>query len=151
MPVTGCDPPAGLGRHGPDGRADYTLSLALPRSGADDRSAEEWARAVFESPPSVLRWTLVAGWTTFGFRPRASSATHVLSWAIQESSSGTLVMAQQSRLMAAQNVVSVDRNGVTWSTFVAYRSPVGALLWSIAAPIHERLTPLLLRRAAARL
>jgi hypothetical protein len=65
-------------------RYDYDDCFTAPRAATDDRTPEQWARAVFEGAPPPVRWFLVNGFRyglglRFGPQP---SPEHVLGWAI---------------------------------------------------------------------
>jgi hypothetical protein len=62
---------------------DYDDSFAAPRAAADDRTPEQWARAVFEDAPRPVRWFLVNGFR-YGLGLRlASTTSHGLTSASQ--------------------------------------------------------------------
>jgi len=41
---------------------DYTYACEVTAPGTDGRTAEQWARAVFEGAPRPARWFMLAGW-----------------------------------------------------------------------------------------
>jgi hypothetical protein len=89
-------------------------------------SAEQWARAIFESAPLVVRWLLVLGWrSVLGLRlERRSSAASVLGWTVVESLPDTLTLEARSGLIAAQNVETLHESAVMWTTLVRYEHPM---------------------------
>lgn len=116
------------------------------------RSPEEWARAAFEGAPPPVRLFLLFGWrAVLGLRlgPRPS-AEHVLGWRITNSGSETIHLTSRSPLMAAQLVMRVEGPGVTLSTHVSFEGRGGRPVWALVGPIHRRLIPYLLGRAARR-
>lgn len=132
-------------------RPDYEFSVEEPVRGAA-RSAEQWARAVFEDAPLVLRWIIRVAWQAFlGARlgPR-SSPEHVLGMPILRDEPGLLVLDLPSALIGAHNVVDVGESRVRWVTLVRYERPLARVIWPVAAVIHQRVLPYLLRRASRR-
>ena len=138
---------------GADGlAADYASSFQVCLTDAGARSAVQWARSVFEGAPLVLRWFLVLGWTTvlrLRLGPR-SSPDHVLGWEIASATPDTLTLRARSTLVTAHKVLAVDNGRLTVTTLVRYERPLARLVWSAIAPIHHRIEPLLITRAARR-
>lgn len=143
--------PATLARgHGLAGEPDYTVAFALAVPDAADRTAQDWARTVFEKGPTALRPALIAGWRLglrFDLGPR-HSPTHVLGWRILEDAPERIVLTAPSPLVEATNSVLVEESTVTWATQLRCRRTAGRLLWQAIAPVHERTLPHLLTHAA---
>ncbi|HEX3781418.1 MAG TPA: hypothetical protein VHX38_17295 [Pseudonocardiaceae bacterium] len=130
---------------------DYCAVFELTPA-ASGRTALQWARATFEGGPSPLCWLVYTGWR-FGLGLRLGPRVdpdHVLGCRIVLAEPDLVILEQRSRLMIAHNVVIRDEATLRWATFVRYDRPVGRPLWSVAAPVHRRLLPFLLARAAAR-
>jgi hypothetical protein len=53
---------AALETRATDNQPDYRDAFEVPTSSTDTRTPEQWARAVFESAPSPVRWFLLLGW-----------------------------------------------------------------------------------------
>ncbi len=149
------DVAAGVATDG--GAADYASAFAVSVPDAGARSAEQWARSVFEGAPVVLRWFLILGWKVvlrLRLGPR-NSPDHVLGWRIaantpQTATRQTTTLQAASSLVTAHKVLVVDDGRVTVTTMVRYERPLARLVWSAIAPVHHRLEPLLLTRAANR-
>lgn len=126
---------------------DYAAAFEI--TGADGRSPEQWARAVWEGAPRGLRLLLVAGWTAgLGIRlgPR-TTPVHVLGWPIVAAPEGTVVLEGRSPILTARNVVEVLDGCVRWTTFVRYERGLARAVWPVATVVHERVMPYLLRNA----
>jgi hypothetical protein len=133
------------------GRPDYAAAWEVTLRGDSTRSAEQWARATFEDAPRALRAFVVFGWTTvLGLRlePRPSP-DRVLGWSFVTTGSDTIILEEPFRYGTAHNVVRVEGSQVLVATFVRYEKRGGRLVWSIAAPLHHRIIPYLLGRAAS--
>ncbi|HEY1841141.1 MAG TPA: DUF2867 domain-containing protein [Mycobacterium sp.] len=132
--------------------ANYSSAFALRVEDAGTRSPLEWARAVFEDAPALLRRCIVFGWAhVLGLRlGPLGSADHVLGWAIADGDlvTGSIALTAESRFLHASNIVTVEAAGVTWVTLVHYSSAAARPLWALARPIHHLTIPYLLTRAA---
>src|SRR5438132_5006213 len=62
--------------------ANWSCAFAVEVPRRDERSTEQWARAIWEDAPVALRWFIVAGWRfVLGLRLGARhSPDHVLGW-----------------------------------------------------------------------
>jgi hypothetical protein len=132
--------------------ANYATAFALTTDGAGARTPVQWARAVFEGAPSLLRWCMVFGWTrVLGLHLEPGpSDDHVLGWAIADGDvvEGSTALIAESRFLRACNTVTVERSTVTWVTLVHYSSAAARPLWALARPIHHLTIRFLLARAA---
>ncbi len=136
----------------------FALTLAVspgrstPSTRTAPRTAEQWARAVFEGAPAALRWFIVFGWRfVLGLRlDPDSAADRVLGWTVEATASApdTVTLAAASRFLRAENIVAVDEEVVVWVTVVRYESRAARPLWAVAAAIHHRTIPFLLGHAA---
>ena len=131
--------------------ADHTYACQIAAPDAGSRSAEQWARAIFEDAPRLVRSVIIAGWIGVLRLKLASrpSPTHVLGWTIVSATPGTVLLGVESPLLRAQLVVRVDEGSVIHATFVACHNRLGRALWAVAAPIHHLAIPYLLTRAAS--
>jgi hypothetical protein len=131
------------------------FTVALPAAAASGNAAtspEQWARAVFEGAPRVLRWALVLGWRLV-LRLRldlVTSPERVLGWRIAGRSPGDVVLEARSALLTARKVIQVGDAHLTATTFVRFERRGGRWLWAVVAPVHHRTEPLLLTLAARR-
>jgi hypothetical protein len=130
---------------------DYAAGWEVTLPPGDARTAEQWARATFEGAPPLLRTFVVAGWITgLGLRLAArSSPDHVLGWRIATNATDRIILAEPFRGGTAHNVVQIDGARVLFATFVRYETRWGRPLWSTVAPLHQRIIPYLLGRAAS--
>ncbi|MFG2628469.1 DUF2867 domain-containing protein [Streptomyces sp. NPDC048473] len=150
--------------------AGYASAFELPVADARSRTPEQWARAVFEDAPVLLRGFLVLGWSLvlrirLGPRP---SPGHVLGWTVSDSAadsdtgrdagtgtdegpgSNTTTLAAPSPLITTRNVAVVNASTVVWVTFVRFDRRIARPVWAMIAPIHHLAIPYLLRRAGRR-
>jgi hypothetical protein len=129
---------------------DYAAGWESTVESGDTRSAEQWARATFEGAPRELRAFIVAGWiAVLGLRlaPR-SSPDHVLGWTIATNEPDRVIIEAPFRFGTAHNLLSLEGSRVLFATFVRYEKRGGRIVWLSAAPLHQRIIPYLLGRAA---
>ena len=132
-------------------RPGYADAFEARAHDSAERSAEAWARSVFEELPGWRQLLLVLGWRVWlGFRPGPRGAGHVLGWRITHATPGSITLAQNSRLLAAHLVLRANGARLVLVTVVRRENLLGRLLWSVAAPVHRFAALRLLRRAAAR-
>ena len=129
----------------------YAWSYELTTSRREDRGPEQWARRTLEGAPAPVRVLLVVGWR-FGMLLRLGPLRpvpgRVLGWPVVERTPESVRVAVAGPLFDAQNTVEVAGEVVRWTTTVQYHNALGRLLWAIAAAVHQRSLPLLLKRAA---
>ena len=105
-----------------------------------DRSAEEWARAIFEHAPAPTRDRLTAGWPLLGLQlGPLTSDRHVLGWTIASNSPDeVLLSADGSSGIAAELLVERQRDTLRFASFIALTSPAAHEVWAEVGPRHER-------------
>lgn len=139
------DPAAG------EQRFDFGCAYEVALAPGDTRSAEQWARAVWEEAPAPLRWVMLIGWRLvlrLRLGPLRHSPDHVLGWRITARDPGGIVCELDSRFLSASNVFRAADGRLTWSTFVTYDRPAARVIWPLAAPLHRLIVQIALRRAA---
>ncbi|CAN5628327.1 hypothetical protein BH10ACT10_BH10ACT10_24720 [soil metagenome] len=107
---------------------------------------------MLEEAPRVLRWFVLIGWQAvlrLRLGPRGA-ASHVLGWTVRTPTPGRITLEVDSSLVAARNVFRVDHDLVTVTTLVWFERPRGRILWSVLAPVHHLVEPLLLTLATSR-
>ena len=135
---------------GTTGAGDYAAGWALAPVDAA-RGPGDWARDTFEGAPGVVRTVLLWGWRWgLGLRLDPGNRSTVLGWRITRRTADGVTVSAASRLLTASNEVIVEGSSVTWTTRVTCRNRGGAVLWRLAAPLHEALLPRLLTEAARR-
>lgn len=141
-------PQADVGAERPDYADSFEIRLPEP----DDRTAEQWVRSGLENAPSVVRRTIrIAHRHVLGFRlgPHPS-AGHVLGWRIARADDDLVRLETSSALMRAAIVGRrLDPCSTRLTTLLFYERPGFArLIWAVVGPVHRRIAPLLLARAA---
>jgi hypothetical protein len=131
---------------------DYVDGFAVTTSSAG-RSAEHWARATLEGSPAAVRRLLLAGWR-FGLAFRTGpypAPDHVLGWKILSAGRERTVLAVRSTLLGeARLVFAAEPDRIAVATVCCFERPGARQIWSLVGPIHRRVLPYLLSRAASR-
>jgi hypothetical protein len=131
--------------------ADYASSFAVDVDGADARSPEQWARGTLEGAPRILRWFVLIGWkAVLRLRLEPRSAGTILGWGIRSRTADTVTLEVGSSLVTGRKVLKVEPDRLVLTTFVRFERTQGRVLWSVIAPIHHLIEPLLLTLAAKR-
>jgi|SRR4051812_39559440 hypothetical protein len=134
-----------------DGPLDYRDATAVAVPPGDDRPPEAWLRTVFEGAPRPLRIVLRVAWRVgLGLRLGPSgSPDHILGWTIAARSEHAVRVTARSPLLTAVLVLRLAGGDAVMTTNVRYRRRLAAPVWAAARPIHRRIVPWLLDRAAA--
>ena len=116
------------------------------------RTAEQWARAVLEDAPLIMRRRLRRGWRALGLKlgsPR--SGRRVLGWEVRRSTPDLVLLAAGSRIgMPGELLFKREGHGLLFATFVQQKNPVARAVWARIAPRHQRVVRSLLTQAADR-
>lgn len=133
---------------------DYADSFALDLAVADDRSPEHWARTALGQAPLLIRAVIRFAQgrvLRLHLRP-ATDEEAVLGWSVATSTKDTLHLHATGRLVRADIVVHRESPlRVTTTTSLVYKRRPAAWLWMIVGPLHRRIAPYLVARAATSL
>ena len=125
---------------------DYVDLFTATASGARDKSAEEWARAVLEDTPSGR--SAPSLWRFLGLRLGPTpSPDFVQGWKIAHRGEDWIRIEATSWFMTAHAVVQVDHGHVSLALFVRYDRLIAALIWPPVSVMHRRGVPVILRQA----
>jgi len=129
--------------------SDYDWSYKTSIEGQSEPTAEEWLRATWEEGPRFLQILLPLAWKYgLGLRLGAmSDRERILGWHIADSRSSVVRVDADSRLMRAENIITIDGGQLFWRTVVQHRNAVGRLMWVPAKIVHQWLVPRSLKRA----
>jgi hypothetical protein len=129
----------------------YAGAFEVAVDATDVRSPAQWARAVFEGAPRLVRGFVVVGWqSVLGLRlARPTAPDHVLGWTIATVAADAILLEAHAPRLTAHKVLRVEASRVVLTTFVRYDRRGAHLLWSAVAPVHHRTEPYLLGHAAS--
>jgi hypothetical protein len=130
--------------------ADYADAFRIDLAEPDDRSAEQWIRDALERSPAVRWIVLVVHRHVLRFRLGPLDDEHVIGWTIVRSEHDAVRLRASSPLFEAE--IQGRREGATATTITTslrFGRPVPArLVWACVGPLHRRIAPFLLERAA---
>ncbi len=132
------------------GRIDYESAFSVAADPTDRRSAEQWVRAMYESPPTAQRLFVWYGWKALTARlgPYPSD-DHVLGYRIEANERDHICFSVEWALGLACDLVLHTGPGVAaLASFVELKRPAARIVWPTVAPLHERIVPRWLSRAA---
>jgi hypothetical protein len=136
-------------------RYDYADAFEIRLAEPDPRSAEEFARSALEGAPWWMRRTVLLV-HRYVLRVRLgprSSPDHILGWKIQTSEPDVLQLVAESALLGRGAIIgrSPDPSRRVITTYLFHTRPALArAVWKFVGPLHRRVAPDLLNRAAAR-
>jgi hypothetical protein len=133
-------------------RVDYEDAFVVETDRAQDRTGEQWARAILEDAPPKMRRALRWGWFALGLRlGSARSARLVLGWEVRHSSPDFALLGTSSRLgMEGEVLVERRQQMLLVTTFVQLKNPIARAVWAQVAPRHRRVVRHLLQQASRR-
>jgi hypothetical protein len=132
---------------------DYADAFELRTPEPDPRTAEQFARAALEGASwpvcgivrlvhrHLLRFTLAP----------AGSPQHVLGWTILASEPDLIQLEAVSPLLGRGVLVGrhVEPTRTVLTTYIFFTRPAaGRVVWAVVGPLHRRVAPYLLERAA---
>lgn len=131
-------------------RVDYEDAFIVDAAG--QRTAEQWARGVFNDAPVAVRARLVSGWTGLGLNLAGnSSAPRVLGWKVRHNSPNVMLLAADSILgLQAELLFRTEPCGVLFATLIQQNNAAARALWARIIPTHQKVVRSLLEDAALR-
>ena len=135
-----------------DHASDYADAFELTIPEPDDRPVEHWMRAGLEGAPAAVR-TLIVLVHRHVLRLRLGppyDRGQVLGWRIAEADD-VVVRLEASGTLADGVIIGrrIDAPGIRLTTALTYRRrAVAPVVWTVIGPLHRRIAPLLLERAA---
>jgi hypothetical protein len=130
-------------------RVDYEDAFLVAIGWARDRRAEQWARAIFEEAPILMRSALLLGWSALGLKLDSTrSDRSVLGWEVRRSTPDLVLLAAGSRIgMPAQLLVKHQRDALLFATFVQQENPIARAVWAGVEPVHRPIVRCVLEQA----
>jgi len=132
---------------------DYEDCFLMEVPQPDERTAEQWARAVLEDAPAPLQRSLRSAWRSLGMRiGPVRGDGFVLGWTVRQSEPDVVLLGGTSRLgMQAELVLERQQDGLLFATLVQFDNPGARTLWSAAVErAHVRAVRYVLEKARAR-
>jgi hypothetical protein len=133
-------------------RIDYEDAFALETSAAQDRTAEQWARAVLEDAPAAFRGSLRRGWFVLGLQLGPSRTEgFVFGWELLSAAPDVALLAVRSRIgLRAELVFKREQRRLVLASFVQEQTRLARAATAAVAPVHRRAVRYLLTQAGKR-
>ncbi|HEY5316635.1 MAG TPA: hypothetical protein VIJ20_01555, partial [Solirubrobacteraceae bacterium] len=124
-------------------RIDYEDAFRVEIDQAQDRTGEEWARAILDGAPLIVRRNLWWGWTALGLKMGgARSDEFVLGWEVRRSTLDYVLLGAGSRIgMPAELLFEVQQDTLLFATFMHHRNPFVRVIWAAIEDYHRQVVP----------
>jgi hypothetical protein len=142
-------------------RIDYHDAFSVgPVSGpypgpgpGQERTGEQWARAVLEDAPEAMRRKLLTGWHRLGLDLGSpESPDRVLGWEIRRRAPDFILLGASSPLgLRGELFFQARPDGLLAATFIEQRDVAARALWALIVPRHQQIVRSLLTQAIGRL
>ena len=128
----------------------YEDAFLVETGPGQDRTGEQWARAVLEEAPIVMRSALPWAWFALGLQQGSTrSARFVLGWEVRRSTPDFVLLAASSRLgMPAELLFERRQHTLLFATFVELNNHIARAVWAGVAPGHRQVVGYLLEQAS---
>jgi hypothetical protein len=133
-------------------RVDYEDAFLVETGPEEDRTPEQWARAMVEGAPATMQRSLRRSWFALGLRlGSARDDRLVLGWRLRRSGPDFALFGAGSRIgMPAELLFQRQGHTLLFATFVRLGNPIVRLVWAGVAPGHRRVVAHLLAQAVRR-
>ena len=131
---------------------DYEDAFLVETGPAQDRTGEQWARAILEDAPSVMRPALLWGWFALGLQLGPTrSDRFVLGWEVRRSSPDFALLCADSRLgLPAELLLERQQKRILFATLVQQENHITRAVWAGVAPGHRQVVRYVLEQASCR-
>jgi hypothetical protein len=132
---------------------DYEDAFLVEIGPVHDRTGEQWARAILEDAPIILRNALLGGWVVLGLHIASTqSERFVLGWEVRRSTLGYALLGAGSRVgLPAELLIKRQRHTLLCATFVQQENHIARALWAGVAPVHRHVVQSVLEQARRRI
>ncbi len=129
---------------------DYEDAFLVETGEAQDRTAEQWARAILEDAPASTRNALSRGWSMLGLRVGSTDPDrYVLGWELRRSTPDVALLGARGRLgLSGELLFERQQHTLLFATFVQLENAIGRALWSGIASRHLQVVRDLLEQAS---
>ena len=127
-------------------RIDYEDAFVVAIPQAQERTAEQWARAALEGAPAGVRGALLSGWSSIGLKLDRSNGS-VLGWPVLVNTPDVVLLGAESRVgMPGQLLFRRERAALLFATFVQQDNHAARALWAGVEPLHVPIVRRVLER-----
>ncbi len=120
-------------------RVDYEDAFEIHTGPAHDRTAEQWAREIFEDAPLSTRIALRSAWFLLGAELHHDPPERfIFGLEVLRGTSEFVFLGVRSRLGAnAELLLEREQDTLRFTTFVRLGTPVARAMWPHAAAVHR--------------
>jgi Protein of unknown function (DUF2867) len=131
---------------------DYEDAFLVEIGSVQDRTAEQWARAVLEEAPLIMRSTLFWAWSALGLQLGSTrSDRFVLGWEVRRSTPDVVLLGAGSRLgLRAELLLKRQQETLLFDTFVQKKNHIARAVWAGIEPGHRPVVRYVLEQASRR-
>ena len=131
---------------------DYADAFLVDTGPTRERRAEQWARAIMEGVPIVLRSALPWGWFALGLQLGSTGSDRsVLGWEVRRSTPDFVLLGAGSRLgMPAELLVERQERALLFATLVQHDNHIARAVWAGVEPGHRQVVRYVLELAGRR-
>jgi hypothetical protein len=132
---------------------DYADTFLVDVGATEERSGEQWARAVLEDASVTTRGQLLSGWSAIGLKlSPGRSDDFVLGWELRRSTPEFALLGADSRIgMRGELLFQRRQEALLFATFVQQDNPVARMVWAGVEPVHVPVVRRVLEQARMRL
>ena len=131
---------------------DYADAFLVDVGRVKERTAEQWAREIFDAAPTKTRRSLYWAWCALGLRlGPARSDRFVLGFEVRRATSDFVLLGAGSRVgMPAELLVKRRDRTLLFDTFVEHDNPIARAVWASIEVGHVAAAKSVLEQAARR-
>jgi Protein of unknown function (DUF2867) len=128
---------------------DYEDAFLVETGPAQERTGEQWARAILENAPMSTRNALSRGWSALGLRLGSNQSDRfVLGWEVRRSTPDVALLGASGRLgLSGELLFERQQHTLLFATFVQLENRIARALWAGIAPRHRQVVRDLLEQA----
>ena len=132
---------------------DYEDAFLVEIGPAQDWTGGQWARAILEDAPIIMRRALRWGWFALGLRLGSTrSDRFVLGWEVRAALPDFALLGASSRLgLLAELLGKRQQQALLVATFVQQENHIARAVWAGVAPVRRLVVRYLLERASRRI
>jgi hypothetical protein len=131
---------------------DYEDAFLVETGSAQDRTAEQWARAILEDAPSAMRSALRWAWSALGLQLGSTGSDRfVLGWEVRHSTPDFALLGAGSRLgLPAELLLKRRQQTLLFATLVQQENHIARAVWAGIEHGHRRVVRYVLEQAGDR-
>ena len=132
-------------------RVDYEDAFLVEAGPAQNRTGEQWARAVLEDAPMSTRKSLSRGWSALGLRLGSiESGQFVLGWEVRHVTLDAVLLGASGRFgLSGELLFQRQQHTLLFATFVRLENRVARGLWARIEVRHRQVVRDLLEQASS--